>query len=410
MQHFRIPKLCGPALLLGIATMVMTGTTGCDKAEELAAEAKSSIEEQMGSEPETPVASDNGTPTPVPNNPPPEKPKPKPEDLFADFQKLTPEKVSDSELALVASLPESAAMVTEVTTTSEEFGAEGIRILAQLENLETVSIGNATLRPADLKGLGNANSLKNISISASLADDSVVQSIANLPNLQGLDISSTKITPASAAHLVLMAGLTDLNLRHTQADDTLVSAIANLPIRKLDIAQTRITNAAIPAVLGIKTLEELDVSFNAIQGGAFKGLGSTGIKKLNVGETQFGIDGFVNLRGMRELVELNVYNAGLVQHRKADVFTGLKKLKVLNAGGNAIADAGVHEFFKGHSSLVHLKLDNNKGITDNGLAALVGVKTLMLLEVNGTGCTAQGAAALKQRLPKCVIHGAAGQF
>jgi len=67
-------------------------------------------------------------------------------------------------------------------------------------------------------------------------------------------------------------------------------------------------------------------------------------------------------------------------------------------------------FFKGHKTLEELHLGDNKGITDNGLAALIGVKTLRLLEVSSTGCGAAGAQALKQKLPECTIITSTGKF
>jgi hypothetical protein len=67
-------------------------------------------------------------------------------------------------------------------------------------------------------------------------------------------------------------------------------------------------------------------------------------------------------------------------------------------------------FFKGHKTLEDLRLYSNKGITDNGLAALIGVKTLKNLDVSDTSCGAAGGQALKAKLPECTIRTSNGVF
>lgn len=397
-------------MLMALTVVLFTTASGCDKAEELANDVKSSVEESMESDSDSVETTETTEVTTPDVKPPPEPVKPKPEELFAEFQSLTPEKVSDAELARVASQPESAAMVTKVETSSPEFSGQGVLLLAKLENLASVNIANGVLRAQDLAGLGNAKSLKSVSISSSAADDSVVASLASLPELESLDLSSTKVSPAAGVSFSQMIKLAELDLRHTKINDTLVASVAGLPIRKLDLAQTQITDEILPLLFKIKTLEELDVSFNRLNGAAFEGISSTGIRVLNVGETNFGVPGFMNIKGMRQLEELNVYNAGLVQHKKADVFTSFPRLKVLNAGKNAIADAGVDEFFRGHRTLERLRLHNCRGITNNGLGSLVGLRKLKFLDVTGTLCNGQGAMALKQKLPDCEIHCADGTF
>ena len=75
-----------------------------------------------------------------------------------------------------------------------------------------------------------------------------------------------------------------------------------------------------------------------------------------------------------------------------------------------VGDPGMEVFFKGHKTLEELQLHLNKNITDNGLAALIGVKTLKMLDVNGTSCGPAGAQALKQKLPECEIRTSNGKF
>ena len=159
-----------------------------------------------------------------------------------------------------------------------------------------------------------------------------------------------------------------------------------------------------------KTLESLAVAQTEVTGAAFKGYNKANLKQLNVGATQFGIDGFAAIRGMKSLEELNVYDAGLVQHTKVNVFRTFPKLKTLNAGANSITDEGLKVFFKGHRSLEELNLDGNKWITDSGLESLVTVKSLRRLTVKDTVVGETGARALKERLPDYSIISSKGNF
>lgn len=404
---------CGEwKVIAATAILLLLSGAGCDQAGELVDDVRNSVSESMDSETDTAATADTTAQPPEEQSSPSTttQNQPNPEQVLAEFKALRPEQVSDAALSLLVASPEAASQVTEITTSSSEFGRAGIELLAKLENLQSIVITAVNLSSADLVTLADAKSLTSIGIPGSGADDSVVAALATLPNLEGLDLSGTKITDAVAPLLAQMSNLKDLDLRSTGVDDNTVMAIANHSIRSIDLGKTNISNASVPFLLNIPTLKELDVSFNRVTGDAFKGLNRTSIRKLNVGETPFGIEGFANMKGMRELEDLNVYNTGLVQHRKVDVFTSFPKLKILNAGGNAgLADPGMHEFFKGHKTLESLTV-NSRQVTDNGLAALVGVKTLKRLFVNGTSCTSNGALALKQRLPDCEIHCNDGQF
>lgn len=405
MQYVRRRRY---ATLFAIAGMVSLSGTGCDEAGRVADDVSSSVSEAIDPTPATPATTETpATSPPVQPVGPPQKP---PAEIFAEFQQLPPEQVTDSSLSQVAASPEAASMVTEVASTSPAFTGQGILLLAGLRNLTSVSIGNPAIQPAQLASLADIKSAVQIRIPASLADDNVVAALATLPDLEGIDLTATRITPAAADSLSRMQKLRELVLRGTQSDDSAVAAVAGLPLRSLDLANTSVTNTSLPLLMKIATLEELDLSFTQVTGDAFKGFSRMGIKKLNVSETEFGIEGFAAIKGMQQLEDLDVHSSGLVEHVRVDVFTTFPELKILNAGGNAITDAGMDRFFKGHRSLQVLKLQGNSMITDNGLAALVGVKTLKSLEVQQTRCTAVGARALKERLPECEIFTADGRF
>ena len=379
-------------LILGITLCL-----GCEQIENAVDDATSTAADPPATEP---VAAD---PPPVE----PSAPEPPPlvaADLIAAFEALKPEQIDDAALAAVVQTPESAAAVTTVIATNPTgITGSGVALLAQLPNLHTLSLHGSRLAASDLSAVGKLGSLESLDVQGTAVDDSVIAAWSGLTGLRVANLAGTRITAAAGPALAGLTSLSELNLSSTQIDDSTLAAISELPIRKLDLSRCRITGASMSKIGSFAGLEELDLSFTQVQGGDFKGINRSSIRKLNVGETNFGIDGFAALKNMKDLEELNVYRSGLVEHTKCNVFKSMPKLRILNAGGNQITDAGLKVFFKGHRSLEELLLLNCKAVSDAGLSQLVGVKTLKVLNLSNTLCTQAGATALKQRLPECTI-------
>lgn len=376
---------------------------GCDQVGSVVDDVKSNVTETAQSPTTAP-------PQAAPATPPQAPLPPTPEQLLAEFNSLKPFEITDAALAQVTSRPEAASAITELQLFSEQLTRAGLGHLAAMENLTALAIRSSTLLPEDLSVLGQVTSLKVLGIGTTKTNDEVVGNLTTLANLESLDLSGTAVTPAVGAILSRFTNLQVLNLALTAADDSTVAAISSLPIRSLVLSQTKISNASLATIRQMQSLESLDVPFCAVTGEGFKGFGNCGLKRLNVGETAFGLEGFIAIKGMKSLENLNVYRAGLVEHTKANVFRSFPNLKILNAGGNAVTNAGMDVFFKGHDSLEELYLSNNKGITDQGLAALIAVKTLRILDVRDTSCSAAGGQALKEKLPKCEIITPGGTF
>lgn len=399
-----------PSVRVLIATFAIVGFTvaGCDKVEGLVEDGKSLVngEEPTVTEPAPTIAPQQTIAIPEPVVPA----GPTPEQIVEQFKSLRPDQISDGVLAQLAGSPEAAAAITEINMTGAKVSANGLGALSALPNLETLNISNSRVGADSLTMIGKSQSLKTISLANSDANDRVVSELSRIPHLQSLDLSGTQVTGGAATGLGSMPELIELSLSGSGADDQVTAALATLPIRSLDLSRSRITNASLPLLLKISTLEKLNVAFCGVTGDGFKGFGRSEIKDLNVGETAFGREGFKAIKGMKSLEHLNVYATGLVQHKDCNVFKTFPNLKTLNAGKNGIGDPGMEVFFKGHKSLEELKLHQNKAITDNGLAALIGVKTLKLLDVSGTSCGAAGGQALKAKLPECTIRTSNGTF
>ncbi|MDA1229988.1 MAG: hypothetical protein O2856_04370 [Planctomycetota bacterium] len=386
--------------MLILLTIVGMASLGCDQIKSAVNGEKPAVTEDAQSSTPAPVL-----PTPgIPIQPPVTAAPPSPDQLLEEFRSLKPHEITDRTLARVASRPESASAITELEIQGDEFTGTGIELLTTMENLTSLSLKCPSLGPEELSLLGRVTSLKTLGIGATKTNDDVVGALTALTDLESLDLSMTGISPAAGAPLSRFAHLQVLDLDSTAADDSTIAAITSLPIRILSLNKTNISNASLASIKKLRSLESLEVAFCSVTGAGFQGYGSSGLKRLVVGETPFGLEGFIAIKGMKSLEELNVYNAGLVQHKSANVFRTFPNLKILNAGRSALTNEGMDVFFKGLRPLEELHLMHCNGITDQGLAALVGIKTLKVLEVQGTGCTANGAQTLKQKIPDCKIY------
>lgn len=399
------------AVLLLAVVVASVSISGCDKVESIVDDVKSQVSNEEPAVASPPATTPESSSTTTIVTPEPVAPAgPTPEEIVAQFTQLRPDQISDGSLAQLASSPEAAAAITEIDMQGAQVSNEGFGYLSTLPNLESLSAGGPRITAGALAVVGKSQSLRKLNLKDSAANDQVISELSQIPHLQSLDLEGTSVTGGAAVGLAAMQELTDLSLMGTSISDEVVAGISSLPLRKLNLSKTPITNASLPHLMKIETLEELNVSFNRLTGDAYKGFGKTNIRVLNVGATPFGLDGFVNIKGMKNLEDLNVYSAGLVEHKAANVFRTFPNLKVLNAGKNSVTDAGMVVFFKGHKTLEDLQLHDNRGITDNGLAALIGVKTLKTLNLIGTSCGPAGAQKLKEYLPDCTIRVGSGSF
>ncbi|HIF01473.1 MAG TPA: hypothetical protein EYQ63_31850 [Fuerstia sp.] len=399
---------CPQALLTCLLLAVTAVGTGCDQAGEVLQDVKSGVTGEQ----EQSVAESKSGENPPPSTPPnPQRPTPPtPEEILSTFTKLTPYEISDAALKSVITSSAAAAGITEIEINGEGVTSIGLKYLSRMPNLHTLTIKHATMSAAELSIIGEATSLRQLFLGGSDADDDVLEQLTSLQELQTLELTNAPISPTAANWLNRLPNLKNLRLDRTRIDDTTVAGLVALPLQSLNLSKTRITNASLPILLKIKTLESLTVSITEVTGAAFKGYNKANLKQLDVGNTSFGIDGFMAIRGMQSLEELNVHNAGLVEHTNANVFRSFPNLKILNAGENSITNAGLEVFFKGHRSLEQLNLGGNKWITNNGLASLVALRSLKVLDVRDTVVDEAGAKALKERLPDCTVITSLGEF
>lgn len=399
-------------LFLTLIPCLLIPLSGCEEVKKAVNKAKSEVSGSATAE-TPPVAPANAALQTMPSVTVPATPVvgPTPAEIVARFQKLPPYEITDADLTELSVTPEAGLSIQKIDLTGNRHVSNaGLAQLATLKNLTSLTLTSTDLTPENLSAIGSIQSLNELTLSSTKTDDAVVAKLTAIPHLKALDLSGTLITPAAGKSLSQMMELTVLKLGSTAANDQLVTMLHNLPLMELRLEKTQITGAAIPEILKIKTLEHLGVDLNNIPGIAWKGASRANLKTLSVGQTPFGLEGFQAIKGMDSLESLNVYAAGLVEHKSADVFGSFPKLRILNAGSNAVTDVGMVEFFKGLKNIEELHLGSNRNVSDRGLAALIGLKKLRFLDVNDTNCGQAGALTLKEKLPECKIKTSSGEY
>ena len=397
--------------LISLACLALS-FTGCEEVQKAVNDVKSEVSgSTTASAP--PMAPANATPQTIP----PDAASPTPvvgpttAEIVARFQKLAPYDITDADLTQLCVTPEAGQSIQKIDLTgNRHISNAGLAQLAALKNLTSLTLTSTDFTPENLSTISTIQSLNELLLSSTKTDDAGVAKLTAIPHLKTLDLSGTLITQAAGTSLSQMPELSILKLSSTAANDTLVMMLHNLPLQELRLEKTQITGNSIPEILKIKSLEHLSVDFNNVPGIAWKGVSRANLKTLTVSHTPFGLEGFKAIKGMNSLEFLNVYGAGLVEHKAADVFGSFPKLRILNVGSNSVTDVGMFEFFKGLKNIEELHLGSNRAISDRGLAALVGLKKLRLVDVNDTNCGQAGALALKEKLPECKIRTSSGEY
>lgn len=400
------------ALLMSVllATLLFSG---CDKVESVVNDVKSEISSTPAPAP-SPVpdaSSPVELPVIMPTVPEPVVPPPNPQELAGRLMSMKPGEIDDAVLTQVANVPEAAAMITELTMAGSHVTGAGLSQLPKYPQLKSVNMaGMSHLASGDMSTLGKVKSLVDVDLRSTQAEDNLLHGLATLPHLQSAQLDHTRVTTAGVAALKACLELQSLSLESTAVTDEALIALAGTPLRKLNVRFTGVSDAGVSALGRTATLEELNVADTRTTFQAFKTFKDPPLRVLNVGSTAFGVDGLVLIRNFKNLEELYLYQAGILEQPKANVFRSLPKLRVLVLNNNQISDQGVDILLKGHKTLERLELGGMKSISDRGLAALVPNKALKYLNVHGTACTSAGARALKERLPEITVRTDQGEF
>jgi len=166
-------------------------------------------------------------------------------------------------------------------------------------------------------------------------------------DLIGLDSDDIAIDCSQLKYLQNLKGLKRLELRNSDFSDKELAYLKNLPLEYLDISKTLVDGS-----------------------------------------------GLAVMKTLTHLVNLNLANNSLIPSATANL-TGLPKLKELYLSSTNVGDSDMANVSK-LKLLTHLKLADNKKITDAGVASLATLPNLTMLELSGTSITIACAGDLKK--------------
>jgi RNA polymerase sigma factor (sigma-70 family) len=202
---------------------------------------------------------------------------------------------------------------------------EGLRLLGEMANLESLSLNHATDSPkaSIVQAVTNLNKLTTLHLASTSVNDEQMKTLAQMKRLRILDVSYTAVTNA---------GLRELS-QHKQW-------------RALALAGTKITDGGMKDLAALDQLQALDVTDTRVADNGLKELaGLKQLRSIYLADTDVGDEGLKALTGMQELRTLDlsrtwVTDAGL------KTLAALRQLRTVRVDATQVTDAGIAELKK----------------------------------------------------------------
>lgn len=270
-----------------------------------------------------------------------------------------------------------------------------------------------------------------VNLSGTWVEDTDLRHLAELPGLSTLDLSLTHITDQGMQELKPLSGIVDLNLYFAEyvTDEGLAAIKDWKRLRRLNVHGTKISDTALEHISGITSLESLNVGSTLMTDVGLERLTMlTHLKELTMGGNELGDAGLQALRQMPGLTFLdlsgrtgtdkNVWTVAMSDSGLEAVLT-LPELRELRFSCNAIG-VGIEgakfgeislltvtpkwiERMKSLRKLEKLKLQGCGRVSDDSVPALTAMPALREVDLQGTGVTEKGAAALRAAKPGIVM-------
>jgi len=176
--------------------------------------------------------------------------------------KLGGTRVTDQGLGSLAPLKALQILDLSETTVS----GSGLDAIASHPQLWALSLREARISDQALATIGKLPSLRYLDLGYNLdLTDTGVASLADLKNLEVLSLSRTRLTDAGLSAISGFDKLRSLDVSGTQLSDAGIAQLAALKqLAKLSLAQTGITDASVDTLAQWTTLRELDLMSNKL--------------------------------------------------------------------------------------------------------------------------------------------------
>ena len=166
-----------------------------------------------------------------------------------------------------------------------------LEALAALPKLRQISISDSPLQGCDLSILARNRSLTSLRLGASILDEKVIASLGTLDPLHSLSFFNCRLTSGGEQALARLPNLQSLSLREvTFEEDSLGRLLAGLEeaesLRHLELALPQLEEHHIPRLVRLRQLLSLSVSLSKISDAAIPGLAALShLEQLDVSGT-----------------------------------------------------------------------------------------------------------------------------
>ncbi|MDB5391132.1 MAG: inlA 1 [Planctomycetaceae bacterium] len=291
---------------------------------------------------------------------------------------------------------------------SRDANDDAVAVIAQLNSLNDLEIGNWTLRLESIKPLEKLANLETLWINADLVTDSGLEQFPLFPKLRKLRLAAQnstaeEFTGVGLRRLQMLPQLRDLELDAGPCGEAGFQQLGQIAsLVELSVASNNLTDAGLAHLKSLVNLEKLELGSEKITDVGMVHLsGLTKLKSLDLSSVPVTDEGLPHLKTLTNLETL-----GLADTKVTDVgmshLSHFKNLKTLYLGRTGITSAGIDSLLA-LTQLEFLSLSGTK-ITATNLERLGTLKSLKTLFVGVAPPLDEGIIAkLKAALPKCSI-------
>ncbi len=270
---------------------------------------------------------------------------------------------SDADLGPLESLKPDDLQAIEFS--EGQMGSGALRHIANLSGLREVRINSRRVRDSGLKHLSSLTRLEKLDLGGTKVRGPGLDYLKRCNQLRYLGLSSTKVNNEGLCHVEKLKQLQTLKLDHTQVGGEgrgYLKPISSLKeLRVLDLSNTSVTNSELTYLSGLRNLE-----------------------RLCLADTPVTSEGLVHLCDVKSLKDLDLRRAEVSDSGLAYI-SNLSHLEKLSVGEMWET---THYAYEDSEGIDHGH--DNRGITDEGLRHLCGLKGLRALSMSGTGITGRG--------------------
>ena len=299
---------------------------------------------------------DLAAPVPVPKAPPP----PSEADILAAFQAKGSGDRTDTDLRILAELPQAPLDFRELDLSHAKVTDVGGPALEKFKNLRTLLIPHCRI------------------------SDPTAKAIARLEHLERLDLSGTQVSDAGMQSFAVLKNLRELRLDGNNLSDPGLARFGEL------------TELEALSAAGCRGVSGVEFTAEVSRGGFPK------LRMLNVPATRFGLAGLPGAGRLETLEHLNITGCGVTDEAIA-ALGGCRRILILEAATNNFGTLGCAAISRA-KTLRELNLENNQSIKDECFNSLKNLRSLEKLHLSRTACTEASARKLKTFLPNTTIH------